>query len=252
MKKQIITYLSILLLGAFILQSCAPESEPIRSYYSLFGTVQTEDNLNFTVRLDNGDLLIPDKLTIEGIEQDRRVLMQFYVISIDTTTNDKIINAEVIDMLGVHTADIIQLTEEIEDSIGTDGIMVDESNVWLSEKHLNIGYGFYGGNAVHEVSLVTPIGDVVDEEGNLILEFRHNANGDFMNNYYTGMVAFSMDSLHEVGMDSINFIFQSYDYDSIRTEVKGTYYFYNPIPEKKSLNMGPIGFDAMYSYQKLL
>lgn len=251
MKKQVIFLLSILLVGATTWYSCTPESEPQRQYYNSYGTIHTEDNLNFTVRLDNGSKLIPENLTIEGIVQDARVLLGFYIVSEDSASGDYIINAEVAEMYNVYTLDITQLTEELEDSVGTDGIIVPEYNLWMSEKHLNVSFSFYGGGTVHAINLVKPIGEQRDEDGNQILELRHNANGDLLGETISGTISFTMEPLYEDGMDSINFAFHSYDYDSVLTEIKSVYYFKNHVSSTKSIKMGPIDFDPNYSYLQL-
>lgn len=251
MKKQVIFLLSFVMVGAILWTSCAPEPEPQRAYYNSYGTIVTEDNLNFTVLLDNGAVLVPEDLTIEDIANDSRALLGFYIESQDTVGGKYIINAEVIEMYNVYTLNVIQLTEELIDSVGNDGVFVEEENVWLSSRHLNVSFGFYGGGTVHTVNLVKPIGEQTDEAGNQILEFRHNKNGDMLSQYIPVTTSFYMESLHEDGLDSINFAFRAYDYDSVLTEVKGTYHFRNQQPAMKQLNFGPINFDPDYSYKQL-
>lgn len=250
MKKQLLFLLSLVVIGSLAWVGCSPDVEQQRLYYSSYGTVETTDNLNFTVLLDNGSMLIPDR-TVEDIENDSRVLLGFYITSIDSSTSEHVIEAEIIELYKVYTRDVIQLTEALIDSVGNDGVDVAEEDVWLSTKHLNVRFGFYGGGILHAINLVKPIGEQMDDDGNQILEFRHNKNDDALTQYIVATTSFFMESLYEEGKDSINYAFRSYDYDSVLTEVKGTYHFKNHQPVLKPLNVGPINFDPEYSFRQI-
>lgn len=218
-----IAMVSIVIIGMF--SSCMPDegTEEPQKWYS-FGTYQqSNSNYPFTILLDNGQELLP--LNGSGFNLDytlnTRVLV-YYTISSQTTEE---VIANISDIGPVLTQDIIQLTEEIKDSIGLDGVFLDTRNIWLSPSHLNITFSYYGGGGPHTVNLVKPIGDQLDEDGNQILEFKHNANGDTYTDVLTSIAAFSFDSLYVEGMDTLNFVLRAYDYDSVLTEVGGEYYF---------------------------
>jgi hypothetical protein len=213
----------LVMVSVFLFSSC-DKSEPETFWYSYGTYIETETD-NFIIDLDDGSVLIPTQVAYieEGVVDSSRVMVVYVIVS----ETDSTINAKVDNITGLLTKGVLQLTEDNQDSIGNDGVIVTEDDIWFSENHLNVRfrYFYYYQNIQHYINLVKPIGNPIDEKGNQILEFRHNDNGDYSNYSSTGIVSFDMWSLYEEGVDSLNFLFTAYDYDSTKFSWEGTYHY---------------------------
>ncbi|PKP08225.1 MAG: hypothetical protein CVU09_16605 [Bacteroidetes bacterium HGW-Bacteroidetes-4] len=219
-------------LGMFVLASlffmvACSSSDETENYWYSYGTYLDSDlsDEGFIMKMDNGDTLIPVSVDYiqEGIVDGSRVIPIYSIV----TEEGNLINVKVSKIEAILTKPIIQLTEEIADSIGNDPVTVWDGNVWFSENHLNVIFSYLGSNKVHSINLVKPIGEQLDDEGRQILEFRHNDNGDFNNIQYTGIVSFDMSSLYQDGMDTLAVLFKSHDYYAEDFTWEGTFVF-NP------------------------
>lgn len=234
--KKLASPLIFVLALSFMLFSCKKD-EPETYWYSYGTYVETEaSSYGFVIDLDNGYRLIPEG--VGNIESDVKDSSRIVVVYAIVSETDSTVNARTSDIYSILTKGIVQLTEENKDSMGTDGIIVNSSNIWFSKNHLNVEFGYYGYTKTHFINLVKPIGAQEDTEGNQILEFKHNANNDLLYNWYTGMVSFDMWSLYEEGMDSLPFVFKSVAYDSSEFSWKGTYYFNSERPLTKNAIIG--------------
>ncbi|HAZ04697.1 MAG TPA: hypothetical protein DCY97_21400 [Marinilabiliales bacterium] len=223
MKRFTFIALFTLSLG-FAFTSCNSDDDSVTYWYNYGTYIETmSNNQGFVVELDSGDTLVPSQIDYlaDELEDSSRVMAYF---SIDSET-ENVIHSGYLELYRVLTKDIIQLTEENQDSIGNDGVSVNENTIWLTEYHLNVVFSYYGGSITHYINLVKPIQDTVDDEGRLILELRHNNNNDPSYNVLTGVVSFDMRSLYQPGMDSVNFLFKSTDYYDVDFTWEGTYYF---------------------------
>jgi hypothetical protein len=106
---------------------------------------------------------------------------------------------------------IMDITPEIEDSIGNDPIIVE--NYWMTDSLLNFKLKYWGSNQIHFLNLVKQPGDVLEENQPIELELRHNANDDDDAIPYAAYVSFSLNSLRIEGLDSVRFVVTSVDYD---------------------------------------
>lgn len=245
--KKIVSIFILLLSASFVFISCNNDEGEIEDIWYSYGSYfETESNTQkFIIELDNGYQLIPLKAeSVAGDVKDSSRVLVFYVI---LSEMDSTVNANVKQVNTILSKEIIQLTEAIEDSIGNDPAVIRDNNIWLSEYHLNVIFGYYGWkNVTHYINLVRPIEEQKDVEGRQILEFRHNANNDIPNNYYTRIVSFDMRSLYEEGMDSINFVFKSTDYSDIEFTWVGTYYFKNQSVTKSAVLGSPPIYEKFY------
>jgi hypothetical protein len=226
-----LTFLSVSL--AMVMSACKTE-DPEPYWYS-YGTFLEKSSLtnDFVVELDNNLTLIPNSVAfIQSEVKDSSRVIALY--SVDSET-DSTVNGNDVQIEGILTKNIIQLTEANQDSIGNDEVQLNDDNIWLSENHLNIIFGYYAASGVHFFNLVKPIGEQLDENGRQILEFRHNRNNDPYSSYYTGIVSFDMRSLYAPGMDSINFVLQAKDFDNGVYSWVGTYHFGNQVTTKSTI-----------------
>jgi len=227
MKKVIIIIMlfigGITLSGCFDIDGIEPGPQLWYSFGSLY---QSDTDLGYFFILDSGDKLLPtNSLDINQFEDSSRIIVTYSIESYTETLNVKTFIGEIAVIEGILTKDIIQLTEEIEDSLGNDLVFLYENSIWLSERHLNVIFNYYGYNHLHYINLAKPNGEQTDDEGNQILELRHNSNDDHKTYVYESVVSFSMDSLYKPGLDSINFVLQAIDGDTINHEFFGTFHF---------------------------
>lgn len=230
---------------SLFLASCNNNDEYEILWYN-YGTYLKSDSLEFgfLIEFDDGKQLIPTDVVYvsDEVVDSSRVFVLYSIISEEYET----VNASVKEVSEILTKGVMQLTEENQDSIGNDGIIILEEDIWFSEDHLNVIFGYFGLNAIHYINLVKPIDNQFDEYGRQILEFRHNANNDYPSYFHSSIVSFDMWSLYEDGMDSINFVFKSTDYDSTELNWEGTYFFNNNNTTKKSRVNTPVNFKKVY------
>ncbi len=244
MKKGVYIIIG-LFISAIVFNSCAEESEFTQYWYS-FATFVDDDNVTagYSFNLDSGGKLIPtNNGSVSEYEDSSRVVVTYSVASDTGFAEGRVIKGSIATIKPILTKDVIQLTDGITDSIGSDQVFTNENDIWMTEKHLNIIFRYYGsGNILHYINLTKPIGEQKDEDGNQILEFRHNTNDDVDINIYESVVSFSMDSLYEQGMDSLNFVLVAVKDDTINFKYYDTFYFDNATTQK----MAPNGreFDA--------
>lgn len=219
MKK--LVFFSLLLVAALLACEKADNS---KGYVSVGSIEKTGDsNFDFIVNLDNGKILTPiDVYDNNTVSDGDRVIVEYTVI--EEKENDHY-EVDIYDIDDILTKGIIQLTEQIKDSIGDDPIYTNDDNIWISNKHLNIVFDYYGYNETHLINLVKPIGDpIYDDEDHLILEFKHNSKNDYPYNLLSGIVSFELESLRIADEESIDFVvrFNRYNDDY---EFSGTYNF---------------------------
>ena len=105
------------------------------------------------------------------------------------------------------------ITEEIEDSIGYDPLIVEK--YWMTDSLLNFKLKYWGYSGMHFLNLVKEPGELTEDGQPIHLELRHNANNDEEAIPYTAFVSFSLNSLRIAELDSVQFEFLWTDYDGV-------------------------------------
>ncbi len=225
MKKEFFLYV-LIVVTSFIYSGCNDSDSDYVQYWYSFATFIEDENEGYHFDLDSGGKLIPtNNGEVSGVDDSSRVIVTYSINSELGEGNDKIVNGDISTIDAILTKDILQLTEEIADSIGNDKVFTSENDIWMTDRHLNIIFRHYAYDKNHYINLTKPIGEQTDENGNQILEFRHNANDDLDLNVYKGVVSFSMDSLYEQGMDSVNFVMVAVEGDTNNFMYYDTFYF---------------------------
>ena len=211
------------------------------------GTIQKEIPTAdaFNIILDGGEILHPVRIIANNTyEDDDRVMVKY---SIEEDNNDNTFEVKLFDLNKILTKDILQLTSGINDSIGNDPIYIEEDNIWITNHYLSFVFEYYGEFQTHYINLVKLYEDTHTEDGKLILEFRHNANGDFTSILRSGVISFDLDSLKEPGLDSVDFIVRIKKYGDNILEWEGSYTFESSLksagkswPKNKRLKLSPI------------
>ena len=230
MKKIIF---GILIGFLFVLVGCSEDDGySLHNQWIGFGVLQdTESN---RIKMDNGDILKPVAYehpkpwydfhdSYDGIQDGDRILVNYTIL--DDEVNDagdllayyvKINHAKEILMKGV-----IDITTEIEDSIGSDPIIVQD--VWMANDLLNFKIKYWGRYETHFINLVKQPGELKPEDQPFELELRHNGNNDEEAIPFSAYVSFKLDSLQVAGLDSVQFKITCTDYDDEVFNYDGVY-----------------------------
>lgn len=229
MKQKFIYLIAVFIVLSVFLQSCIKDEEQ-KKYWTSFATlIKEKKSDDYFFKLDFGGKIEPtEKITLKNKDEDSiRVVITYTIVTETGKGDDVVISAKVVEINRILTKEIIQLTAKNTDSIGNDEIIVSKKSMWLTDRHLNIVFGYYGANTKHIINLAKPTGKQIDEKGNQILELRHNTNGDFKENRFNGIVAFSLTSLKKDNADSIKFVVKVINGDTVSYKYYNTYYFKN-------------------------
>lgn len=211
--KRLYPIIFALLIG-IVFSSC--DKEPTLEVFIAIGTIENADGKNkYDIRIDNGDLLNPTNSTQYNYapENGQRVLFEYNVLEERTDEGSKAI--KLIYLREILTKDIFHITPETEDSIGNDVVAIN--SMWIGSDYLNIGFSFFHYNQTHLFNLVLDEDKTYesdDEEGEeesddkkIHLEFRHNANKDWM--AYPPVSAYAsykLEPLQDAEADSVNLV----------------------------------------------
>lgn len=238
MKNGILFVLTLTLVFA-----CTLDDDGYENYYYSLGVYEsTGDRIaDFQINLDNGNVLIPAEISenLLKYDNDQRIIVYYTILDDGSSesSDNQMINAAIHEMEEILTKGVIELTEEISDSIGNDPIHVHEEDIWISNNFLNIYFSYLGYNQTHYVNMIKYPNDSLDNEGRLVLEFRHNDNNDYYDYEYQGLVSFNMNSLQTAGVDSLPLVVKVMDYDGDSIFWKATYYFDEIIGFSKNLEI---------------
>lgn len=231
----------LIAIAAILLVSCNTKDERYDNYWTSLGVYETtKDNaLGFQIALDNGNYVIPKEITdgAHSLEDGTRVVIYYSIINEEAGANENlIISAALHQIDDVLTKNVIEISEEIADSIGNDPIHVHSEDIWISNNYLNIYFSYYGGGRIHYINMIKFPNDSTDAEGNLILEFRHNNNGDYPSHAYDGFVSFDLNNLQSLEVDTLPIVVRVTDYDGYELEWKDTYNFNSPNNASRIMN----------------
>ncbi len=193
-------------------------------YYSLndmwigFGILQGVESNSYQIKMDNGDVLIPVASNYrldweERFDNGGRVMVNYTIL--DENLNSagevesyyvKLNSVDDILMKGV-----MDVTPENEDSIGNDPVIVQD--YWMTDSLLTFKLKYWGYKQIHFLNLVKQPGVLSEESQPIELELRHNANNDDDAIPFTAFVSFSLNELRIEGLDSVQFVVTSKDYD---------------------------------------
>jgi hypothetical protein len=155
-------------------------------------------------------MMIEDRSTLgNSINDGDRVFAYFSLIE---KPNPKGIDY-IIDIYSIEKLlfkQIIEITDEIADSIGNDEMSVQ--NLWIARDYLNLNFKFYSNDKNHYINLIRYPGDLPTDT--VKLEIRHNSNGDNGNYQATGFVSFDLKTLKNEVADSVVLQVSAKEYDN--------------------------------------
>lgn len=235
MKKITILFLMGILV---FFTSCLDHDDgySLGKYWIGFGIYQGDGDGIGNLVMDNDEVLVPVASSHPGwyehFEDGDRIWVNYTILDEDLTSSSVpryyVRLNEVSDVL---MKGIIDITEEIEDSIGNDPIIVQHA--WISDSLLNFKLKYWGYNKTHFLNLVKQPGEITADDQPIQLELRHNANNDPESIPYTAYVSFSLNSLRINELDSVRFEVVAPDYYGGTYQDSGVFNYSNlelPMP----------------------
>nr|WP_319509874.1 NigD-like protein [uncultured Draconibacterium sp.] len=230
--------LGILMGILVIFTSCLDDNDgySIGDYWIGFGIYKGGDDEVSKLVMDNGYVLIPAAASVAGWSQDfsdgDRVLVNYTILDEDQTSSvEERYFVRINDISDVLMKGIMDITEENEDSIGNDPIIVEDA--WITDSLLSFRLKYWGYNETHFLNLVKTPGELTADDQPFQLELRHNANGDGESIPFTAYVSFSLNSLRVEGLDSVRFEVTATDYQDVVYQDSGVFNYENlelPMP----------------------
>jgi hypothetical protein len=193
-----------------------------------FGVIHFEgdggDNkTDFTVEMDNGAKLVPiTNYHAWKLDDNDRVLVNYTILGNKQITDDnEEYYVKVNWMSEILYKGIIDITPEIEDSIGNDPIRVED--VWKTRNMLTFELEFYGNVKTHFINLVKQPGELTADDQPVQLELRHNENDDERIYRKTAFVTFDMSAIQIEGQDSVSYVIKGKKYNGEDYSYEGVY-----------------------------
>lgn len=218
--------LVISLIAIFTFNSCSNDDGYSPGNYRLdVATVNAIDSTSgtFYLTLDNGKTLVPISYdSYYKPQYDKRVIVNYTLLADQTGVYDHAVRINAIQ--DILTKEVIDLTAENAQEIGKDPIKI--LDLWTGDHFLNIHFGYNtGGEKTHTINLVNNTLDktTISPNGAILLEFRHNANGDPQRYGAKNYAAFDLKPFQTANKDSINFIIKVFDFNDETKEYPITY-----------------------------
>lgn len=199
------------------------DSYSLGKYWIGFGIIST-DGSSYTVKMDNGSELFPvDGYYHWNTEDDSSRVMVNYTILDDKLVNDEQTQyyVRINSVQDILYKGILDITPEIEDSIGNDPIHVEDA--WTTNNMLTFQLQYFGNSQVHFVNLVKQPGEITTADEPIQLELRHNDKDDLPNYHMSAFVTFDLSSLKIADQDSVSFQVTGKDFGGETYTYNGVY-----------------------------
>ncbi|MBK3519430.1 NigD1/NigD2 family lipoprotein [Carboxylicivirga marina] len=204
----------LILLGLLIFSCNDDDGYSVGDFWVTTGTI-IETGDYFYVVTDGGDALWPSATNVppSKLEDGMRVLVNYTILG---DADDSEIYDYYVKINGTSellTKPIFNFdettSEEVKDSIGNDPITILDT--WFTDDYLNVEFQYGGGWSIHYVNLVKDTENLTTEEGEIILELKHNKNDDPYNYLQWGIASFDISELKQAGQNSIDLFVRSLD-----------------------------------------
>ena len=190
-----------------------------------FGLVElNEVDGSYIFKLDDGEVLYPVNDILTDLEDNQRVIVNF-VIEEEKLVNDDVEEyyVKVYSIKDVLFKGILDIMPEIEDSIGSDAINVDE--VWQTDSMLTFELEYYGAGLTHYINLVKDPGELTSDSQPVQLELRHNDNNDSPLYQMSAYVTFDLAAIQIEGQDSTSYVVTGEEYGGETFTYEGVYFY---------------------------
>ena len=202
-----ISALGVLLSTGIIPQSCSKDDgyDPSLLFPNAIVTLKPTDGTpSFYIQLDDETTLEPSNIMTSPLgEEEGRALINFTETDEVSEKYDKKVYVNWIDPV-LTKALVKDLGEENDEKYGSDPVEIADSWVNIAEDgYLTLQFITYFGNSgiAHEDNLL----NAGTEDDPYVVEFRHNAHGDYSSSYGSGIAAFRLDGLEDgLGLPDTN------------------------------------------------
>jgi hypothetical protein len=229
-----------LLIGLMVVATGCLDEEgySVNDMWVGFGMVEqvNSDPLEYKINMDNGDVLVPVASGFaypwyyagsddhdSRLKTGDRILVNYTILD-DGVNDEGEVDRYFVKINGVEKVllkGILDITEETQDSIGNDPIIVKD--VWMTDSLLNFELKYWGRYMVHYINLVKEPGELTADDQPIELELRHNDNGDVEDIPYAAYVSFNLEALKIEGLNSVQFRVTGTDYEGDLFEYEGEY-----------------------------
>ncbi len=197
------------------------------NFWVSFGLVNFDggDSNDFTITLDDGSELFPvNQFYIHDLKDSLRVLVNYTIVGDKHIGDDgEQYYAKINEVSKILFKGILDITPEIEDSIGNDPVHVED--VWKKDNMLTFELKFYGNGSTHFINLVKQPGELTGEDQPVALELRHNDNNDQPVYRMSAYVTFDLSAIKIAGQDSTTFVISGDDYNDESFNYEGVYHY---------------------------
>ncbi len=208
-----------LFLGMIFFSSCSDlidgEEGENEDWWITTGTVVLNDN-SFYIVTDDGFNFGQKDNSISASEFEDGMRLLFYYEVEQEATDSELLDyyIEIKDYNEILTKPIFnfteETTEEIIDSIGESPIHIVDT--WFTDDYLNVQFEYYGDNLMHYVNLVYDSNNPTSDNGEILLELKHNDNGDNWNYVQWGIASFDISQLQLEDKTSVDIFVRSWGY----------------------------------------
>lgn len=229
-----------LLIGLMVVATGCLDEEgySVNDMWVGFGMVEqvNSEPMEYKIHMDNGDNLVPITSGYSypwyyaatndpdsRLKSGDRILVNYTILE-DVLDDEGEVEQYLVKINGVEKVllkGILDITEETQDSIGNDPIIVKD--VWMTDSLLNFEVKYWGRYMVHFINLVKEPGELSADDQPIQLELRHNDNGDVEDIPYAAYVSFNLENLKIEGQNSVQFKVTSTDYEGELFEYEGEY-----------------------------
>ncbi|RKD91874.1 NigD1/NigD2 family lipoprotein [Mangrovibacterium diazotrophicum] len=205
-----------LLISVFLV-SCNDDDDDysLGKYWITTGTVVKSSDY-FSVTTDGGDKLWPSATNVdpEHLEDGMRVFVNYTILDDAEESSGYDYYVKINSMSEILTKPIFnftaETTEEVRDSIGNDAVTITDT--WFTDDYLNVQFEYGGGlGFTHFINLVKDTDDLETGDGEIILELKHNKNGDPYNYLQWGIASFDISELQVDGQTSVDIYLRALD-----------------------------------------
>jgi len=226
--KKLVFYLMIGIMSGF-LTGCelgdVDDGCSLNNAWVGFGIVSKEAaSESFTINMDDGEVLYPSANSEfrNEVENNERVLVNFTISgNKENPDHNEYYYVQINSLRKILYKGILNITPAKEDSIGNDPIHVEDK--WVKNNILNFELSYWGGNKIHYINLVKQPGVINTDNGPVILELRHNTNGDDEQIPLSAFVSFDLSALKVAGKTSTPFKVIAKGFDGKDFEYTGEY-----------------------------
>ena len=204
------------------------DSYSLNNFWLSSGTV-TKEVGSFYITTDKGKKLWPSatNVSISLLENGMRVLVNYTILGNTNPNSEYDYYVKINDLSQILTKPVFEFTAEtpasVVDSIGKDAVTIVDT--WFTGNYLNVEFEYGGGGTVHFINLVYDKKNPTTDNGEIILELKHNRNKDQYNYLQWGIASFDVSSFKSEDATKVDFL--------VRSKGKDGQYNYNKVVSYK-------------------